>query len=159
MEKSEFRVLIKHYFLRKKTISETKKKLDKYYPDSAPLIGMIHKWFSEFCCGRTSTSDAERSGRPKEVTTPEVVQKIYEIMNNHCMKLREVADIVNISYECVYNIIHEELHMKKLSARWVPRLLTNVQKMNRMTISKQCLAMFQRNPTEFLRRFITVDET
>jgi len=79
-------------------------------------------------------------------------------MNNHRIKLREVADIVNISYERVY-IIHEELHMKKLSARWVPRLLTNVQKMNRMTISKQCLVMFQRNPTEFLRRFIIVDET
>ena len=26
-------------------------------------------------------------------------------------------------------------------------------------ISKQCLEMFQRNPDEFLRRFITVDET
>ena len=28
-----------------------------------------------------------------------------------------------------------------------------------VTISKQCLEMFQRNPDEFLRRFITVNET
>lgn len=41
MEKSEFRVLIKHYFLRKKTITETKQRLDKYYGDSAPWIKMI----------------------------------------------------------------------------------------------------------------------
>ena len=41
MEKSEFRVLIKHYFLRGKTESETKAKLDKYSPDSAPS----YEWF------------------------------------------------------------------------------------------------------------------
>jgi len=48
--------------------------------------------------------------------------------------------------------------MKKLSARWVPHLLID-HKRDRVTISKQCLKMFQRNPDEFLRRFITVDET
>ena len=33
MEKSEFHVLNKHHFLRRKTLSETKAKLDKYYSD------------------------------------------------------------------------------------------------------------------------------
>jgi len=36
-------------------------------------------------------------------------------------------------------------------------LLTVDHKRDRVTISKQCLEMFQRNPDEFLRRFI-VDE-
>src|SRR5436190_20561182 len=49
--------------------------------------------------------------------------------------------------------------MRKLSARWVPRLLTLEHKRNRMTTSKHCLDMFKRNPKEFLRRFVTVDET
>ena len=35
MVESEFRVLIKHYFLRVKTPSETKAKLDKYYLETA----------------------------------------------------------------------------------------------------------------------------
>ncbi|KYN31256.1 hypothetical protein ALC56_14442 [Trachymyrmex septentrionalis] len=39
-----------------------------------------------------------------------------------------------------------------------PRLLTVDHKRDRVTISKQCLEMFQCNPDEFLRRFITVDE-
>lgn len=65
MEKSEFRVLIKHYFLRGKTIKETEEKLKKYYGDSAPSHGMVHKWFTEFRCGRTSTNDAERDVRMK----------------------------------------------------------------------------------------------
>jgi len=49
--------------------------------------------------------------------------------------------------------------MKKLSARWVPRLLTVDQKSIRMNVSQECLNIFKRNPTNFLRRFITVDET
>ena len=40
------------------------------------------------------------------------------------------------------SILHEQLDMKKLLARWVPRLLT----ISRVMISKQCLEMFQRNP-------------
>ena len=31
-------------------------------------------------------------------------------------------------------------------------------KRNRMTTSEHCLDMFKRNPKEFLRRFVTVDE-
>lgn len=160
MEKSEFRVLIKHYYLRKKTITETKAKLDKYYPDSAPSMKMIQKWFSDFRCGRTSTDDAERSGRPKDVSTPENVEKIHDIMlNDPKVKLRELAETTKMSYGSVFNIIHDILGMKKLCARWVPRLLTVDQKRIRVTTSQQNLAMFTRNPTEFLRRFITMDET
>ena len=71
MDKSEFHVLIKHYFLPGKSIKETEEKLEKYYKEPAPSHGMIHKWLTEFRCGRThiSTSNVERPGRPKEVTS------------------------------------------------------------------------------------------
>ncbi|EFN66118.1 hypothetical protein EAG_10637, partial [Camponotus floridanus] len=41
----------------------------------------------------------------------------------------------------------------------VPRLLTINQKRIRTNISQECLDLLKRNSTEFLRRFITVDET
>ena len=37
---------------------------------------MVEKWISEFKRDRTSTNDAERLGRPKDVTTPEMIGKI-----------------------------------------------------------------------------------
>ena len=74
MENSELRVLIKHYFLRKKNTIETKAKLDKYYGDSAPSISMVKNWYTEFRCGRISTIDAERSGRPVEVAIPKTIE-------------------------------------------------------------------------------------
>lgn len=160
MEKKEFRVLIKHYFLRGKSITETEEKLRKYYGDSAPSHGMVHKWFTEFRCGRTNTTDAERSGRPAEITTEEMINKIHDIvLEDRRVKISEIAKKVNISNERVFNILHEHLGMKKLSARWVPRLLTVDQKRTRVTISKLCLDKFKCNSSEFLRRYVTVDET
>jgi histone-lysine N-methyltransferase SETMAR len=49
--------------------------------------------------------------------------------------------------------------MKKLCARWVPRLLTADQKRTRMKISEQCLELFNKNKTDFVRQFMTMDET
>jgi histone-lysine N-methyltransferase SETMAR len=49
--------------------------------------------------------------------------------------------------------------MKKLCARWVPRLLTANQKRTRMKIFEQCLEHFNKNKTDFVRRFIIMDET
>jgi len=40
------------------------------------------------------------------------------------MKVRDIAEIVGISVDKVHNILHKELEMKKLCARWMPRLLT-----------------------------------
>jgi len=49
--------------------------------------------------------------------------------------------------------------MKKLCTRWVQRLLTADQKRTRMKISKQCSERFNKNKTDFVRQFITMDET
>ena len=49
--------------------------------------------------------------------------------------------------------------MRKLSARWVPRLLTVDQKHVRTNISNALLAQFMRNKFEFWRRLYTVHET
>jgi hypothetical protein len=66
---------------------------------------------------------------------------------------------LGISNERVGYILHEELDMKKLCVRWVPHLLTADQKRTRMKISEQCLECFTKNKTDFVCRFITLEET
>jgi histone-lysine N-methyltransferase SETMAR len=79
------------------------------------------------------------------------------VLDDRRMKVREIAETINISKECVGYILHEELDMKKLCARWVPHMLTADQKRTRMKISEQCLERFNKNNTDFVCRFITVD--
>jgi hypothetical protein len=45
MDKTEFRVLMKHCFLAKKNTVEAKDWLDKHYLDSAPAKSTVEKWF------------------------------------------------------------------------------------------------------------------
>jgi len=81
------------------------------------------------------------------------------VLNDGRMKVREIAETIGISKERVGYILHEELDMKKLCARWVPRLLTADEKRTRMKICEQCLERLNKNKTDFVRQFITMDET
>jgi histone-lysine N-methyltransferase SETMAR len=69
------------------------------------------------------------------------------ILDDRRMEVREIAETRGNSKERVGYIFHEELDMKKLCARWVPRLLTADQKRFRMKISEQCLERFNKNKT------------
>ena len=53
---------------------------------------MVEKWISEFKRSRTSTSDAKLSGRPKDVPTPDIIEKIHDIVFGK-MKKQSTATI------------------------------------------------------------------
>ena len=90
---------------------------------------MIGKWIGEFKRGRTSTNDAERPGRPKEVTTPEIIEKIHDIvLDDPKVKVRELTQAIGISIGSVVKILHEDLGRRKLTIKWVSSLLTTDQK-------------------------------
>ena len=65
------------------------------------------------------------------------------------IKVKEIAEVMNMSKERVCHILNQHVGMRKLSARWVPRFLTVDQKRIRMNISNALLAQFRRNESEF----------
>jgi histone-lysine N-methyltransferase SETMAR len=81
------------------------------------------------------------------------------VLKDRRLKVRELAEATRISIGAVVSILHEKLGIKKLSARWVPCLLSAENKRNRVVASEALLARISRNPEEFFRRFVTVDET
>jgi len=84
---------------------------------STLTLKTVYFWINEFKRGRTSIKDEARPGRPLEVTTPEMIEKIHRIvMEDRRMKVRDIAEIVGISVDRVHNILHKELEMKKLCA-------------------------------------------
>jgi DNA-binding Xre family transcriptional regulator len=83
---------------------------------------------------------------------PEIIEQVHDmVLDDRRMKVREIAETIGISKERVGYISPEELVMKKLCARWVPRLLTADQKHTRMKISEQCLERFNKNKTDIVR--------
>ena len=80
-------------------------------------------------------------------------------MQDRRVSVSFIAETLRISRERVEHIIKRVLRMRKVSARWVPRLLTPEQKDVRCAMSRENLRLFQQDPGEFVTRFVTVDET
>jgi len=65
---------------------------------------------AQFKRGVFSTFDAPRPGRPKTVTTPEIIDQIHVlILVYRCFSAKSIAEQLGISRERVGSIIHEDL--------------------------------------------------
>ena len=160
MDKIEYRAVVTFFVKEGLRPNEIHSKFIKVYGDSSPSFSTIKKWAAEFKRDRTSLEDDPREGRPKSALTPEIIEQVHDmVLDDRRMKVREIAETIGVSKEGVGYTLHEELDMKKVCARWVPRLFTADQKRTRMKISEQCLERFNKNKTDFVRRFITMDET
>jgi len=84
---------------------------------------------AQFKRGDFSTCDAPRPGRPKTLTTPEIIDQIHElILEDRRISAKSIAEQLGMSRERDGSIIHEDLDLRKLSAKWVPKSLNADQK-------------------------------
>ena len=65
---------------------------------------------------------------------------------------------LGISQGSVSTILHDRLDMRKLTARWVPKSLSDDQMATRASVCSTLLKRF-RSTDDFLLRLVTVDET
>ncbi|UYV82441.1 hypothetical protein LAZ67_21002182 [Cordylochernes scorpioides] len=118
------------------------------------------KWVAAFKLGRISTEGEHRPGRPVESVTQENIDKIHDlVMLDRRMTVRQIEQTLGIPKTTVDRIMREHLGLRKLSARWVPKLLTPDQKAVRRKLSSDNLALFEANPEKFVNRFVSMDET
>ena len=89
----------------------------------------VKNWLSQFERGDFSTWETPCPGRRKTVTTPNIIDQIHElILENRRISAKSIAEQLGTSSEGVGSIIHEDLDMRKLSAKWVPICLNADQK-------------------------------
>ena len=75
--------------------------------------------------GRTSVTDAERSGRPDTATTTRNEERTMELIReNRRITVEKVAGRLNVSVGSVYSLIHDSLTFSKVCTGWVPKELT-----------------------------------
>jgi len=102
---------------------------------------------AQFKHGDFSTCDAPRPGRPKTVTTTEIIDQIHElILEDRRISAKSIAEQLGISRERVGSIILEDLGMRKISAKWALKCLNADQKRQRCQSSEQLLEFFSARP-------------
>ena len=139
----ETRAVIKYFFMQGKALKEIQVILIETLGEHAPSYATVNNCVAQFQHGYFSTCDAPRPGRPKTVTIPEITDQIHELIFEHSwISGKSIARQLGISRERVGSIIHEDLEMRKLSAKWVPKCLNADQKLQRCQSSEQIWNFF-----------------
>jgi len=143
----ETRAVINFFFLQGKAPKEIHAILTETLGEYAPSYATVKNCVVQFKLGDFSTCVAPRPGRPKTVTTPDIIDQIHElILEDRRISAKSIAEQLGISHERVGSIIHEDLDMRKLSAKWVPKYLNADQKHQRCQSSEQNFEFFRRDP-------------
>ncbi|UYV77718.1 PGBD5 [Cordylochernes scorpioides] len=120
--------------------TETFEMLNKAFPNDAPKRTTVFEWHSRFKAGRISIEDDPRQGRPKFQRTDENVQKITDLIKeNPRTTLLELKQDTGISKTTIGRIVTEDLKLKKTPAKFIPRFLTNEQKLCRLATCEDML--------------------
>jgi len=125
----EQRARIKFCFKLGKTASECYEMLKTAFGEQAMGCSQTFQWFSWFKAGRTSTDDDKRSGRPVSSSTPEMIERVRQIIReDRRHTIDEVSMLVGISHGTSHKILTEDLKMRCVASKFVPRLLSVDQK-------------------------------
>ena len=158
--KVEYRAVIRYLYLKGKTGQEIHCVLTNVYGSSAPSYAQVKFWVGEFKRSRTSFEDETRSGRPSDATDEEMCNKVRDLVySDRRIKVEEIANALHISRASVSTTLHDRLGLHKLTARWVPKSLSDEQMATRASVYSALLKRFKSTKDDFLSHLVTVDET
>ena len=113
----------------------------------------VRRWKKKFESGVESIKNAPKSGRPKSASRTEIIE------GDARFTVRDIARKVAISLSTVHLILRKHLKVRKISVRWVPHLLTDEQKRQRVKVAKKLLKMFPKYDKKQFANVVTGDET
>ena len=126
-------VCVKFSFKLGKTATETWKMLQQAFRDECMSRTQCFEWYSHFKTGRLSTDEDPRSGRPSTSTDDVHFDAVRDlILQNRRLTIREIAEDVGISFGSCQAILTEKLNMHRVATKFMPRVLTEDQKANRV---------------------------
>ena len=135
------------------------KLLQEVYGEATMSRARLFEWHKRFTSGREEVEDDPKSGRPSTTKTADNIGKVNELVrSDRRLTVRMMAEELNINRESVRIILSEELGMRKMCAKMVPKLLSDDQKQHRVRVCEDTLEEIGADP-DFLRHIITGDET
>jgi len=156
------RAVIEFLTAEKVPPTEIQRRLQAVYGDQCVDVSTVRRWVRRFKdgeLGQADLSDKTRSGRPATASDQLHQDRLEELIReNRRIKQKEISVALGISKERVGYIICV-LGFRKVCARWVPRMLSDEMKAEKVRISRELLKRFEKEGEDFLKKIITCDET
>ena len=157
--REEERYAIKLCFKLGKNATETYGMLQTAFEASCMNRASVFEWHKRFKEGKESVRDDEKCGRSKEVRTLELIGQIKNFMDkDRRVFIETVSTQFDVSVGTAHSIICEELKMRKICAKFVPRVLREGQKERRCHDSRGMVELINSDPA-VLEVLVTCDES
>ncbi|XP_063215963.1 histone-lysine N-methyltransferase SETMAR-like [Bacillus rossius redtenbacheri] len=130
------------------------------YGENLMSDGVVREWCRKFREGRIDVHDEGGQGR-KSVATDETVQRVDAVVRERRrFTISELSEqFPLISRSALYAIVTDNLGYRKICARWVPKMLTDINKERRMASALSFLLRYADDGEHFLTQIVTGDET
>ena len=120
----------------------------------------VFRWVKAFKAGKFSVEDDTRPGRPKTSVTKANISTVKIVVEHDArLSVRDIASCTGISDGSVQTILKKRLDQRKARARWVPHLLTEEQKTQRLKCARELLKTYKGCNSRVISNLLTGDET
>ena len=150
------RVVIQYLVIKGFTVEGIHKELVSVQGAEAPSLITVARWAARFRTGERSVDDRPRSGRPQIDGLAQSIQE-HLIEDPHA-SLRSAAAALGVSHMTVRNGL-QQLGLRYHCTRWVPHVLTEGNRRQRVQVAKDILDMIGEMTAEQLPNLVTADES
>jgi len=106
--------------------------LQRAYGKHSLSRAQVFRWHKSFLEGREQVEDKPRAGRPSTSNTEDNVERVRSLVrSDRRLTLRVISSELNLNRFTVHQILTQDLGMRKVCAKMVPKNLTTEQKANR----------------------------
>ena len=120
----------------------------------------VFRWVQAFKAGKFSVEDDPRPGRPKTSVTKANIAAVKIVVEQDMrLSVKDIASCTGISEGTVQIILKKHLHLRKVCARWIPHLLTEERKTQRLKCAQELLKTYKGYNSRVISNLLTGDET
>jgi len=153
----EIRSVIRFLNYRNVLSSKIHHQICQDYGDNAMSDGMVRKWVRMFNEGRDNVHDEAQSGRPSLVND-DLLRKVDRVRDDRRFTI-SVCPCTFLRFQGLYDIVSSHLGYRKVCARWMPKMLTEEHKKQRVACALTFLMRYHNEGDGMLSHTVTGDET
>ena len=96
-------------------------------------------WVRQFKEGRKSCENKPKEPRPRTSRSEQMIARVEQmVIEDRRLTVKQIAAIAGIYVGSVDTVLHDDLKMRKVSARWIPRMLTVKYRLHGSQCFRQC---------------------
>ncbi len=156
---AEQRVNVKFLKAEGKSQAEVLCSLRAVYGAAAMSKSSVQYWYSRFESSDVSTKDKDRSGRPRSGRSAANIEAVEQlILQDRRVSIPRIQRTLSLTSGTEDRIIHQDLKFRRVSAKFIPKVLSEEQKKNCLEVCLRNLELYEHHDT-FIQEIITGDES